>query len=172
MKKYLRSRFLVLLVLLVMVAQTLQCGFILYPERRTRGPLPADLRKVDATVLVFDCIWFIPGIIIGGIIALVVDFTTGCIYESGSSMNIHSGDRMAFRIKGRAPADANVEVVLQQRSGDKKIAKLLEHKFSVGEETKDSLTITVPQTVEAGKYELALKVDGITSASWDITVTP
>jgi hypothetical protein len=53
------------------------CGFILYPERRGRTH-----GRVDALVLVIDLLWLLPGII-PGVICLAVDFTTGCIYESG-----------------------------------------------------------------------------------------
>lgn len=51
------------------------CGYILYPDRkgRTGGNL-------DVPVFVIDLIWLIPGII-PGVICLIVDFTTGCIYE-------------------------------------------------------------------------------------------
>ena len=171
MKRILRSRLLVLVVLCVMVMQIMQCGFIIYPERRNRGPAPANPGQIDPVILIMDCAWLLVGII-PGVVALVVDVTTGCLYESGGKASLHPGDKMAFRMKGRAPADANVEVVLQQRSGDRNITKLLERNFSAGEETRDSITIAIPQTVETGKYELALKVDGITNASWDITVTP
>jgi hypothetical protein len=51
------------------------CGYILYPERK--GLRAADL---DVPVFVVDLIWLIPGLI-PGIICLIVDFTTGCVYE-------------------------------------------------------------------------------------------
>lgn len=55
------------------------CGFILYPERRGRTH-----GRVDALVLIVDLLWLLPGII-PGVICLAVDFTTGCIYETGGA---------------------------------------------------------------------------------------
>jgi hypothetical protein len=53
------------------------CGWILYPERkgRTGG-------RIDTPILIIDLLWLLVGII-PGVICLIVDFTTGCIYESG-----------------------------------------------------------------------------------------
>jgi hypothetical protein len=54
------------------------CGYLLYPERKgARG-------NVDATILIFDLLWLLVGII-PGVICLAVDFTTGCIYKGGGS---------------------------------------------------------------------------------------
>jgi hypothetical protein len=52
------------------------CGYLLYPERRGRTG-----GRIDIPVLIIDLLWLIPGII-PGVICLIVDFTTGCIYES------------------------------------------------------------------------------------------
>ena len=171
MKRFLRSRFLALIVLLVMVTQTLQCGFIIYPERRTRGPTPVKPGKIDPVILVLDILWFLVGII-PGVVALIVDITTGCLYQSGSSMNIHPGARMAFRVKGRAPANAQVEVVLEQPDGKKVVTSLFEQDVLMGEEIKNDLTFAVPANVDPGKYKLALKVNGMTCAFWNLNVAP
>ena len=53
------------------------CGYLLYPGRRGRTG-----GRVDVLVLIIDLLWLIPGLI-PGLICLVVDFTTGCIYEGG-----------------------------------------------------------------------------------------
>src|SRR5438270_3749731 len=51
------------------------CGYLLYPERKgTKGG------EVDTPILIVDLIWLLPGII-PGVICLIVDFTTGCIYR-------------------------------------------------------------------------------------------
>jgi hypothetical protein len=52
------------------------CAYILYPERkgRTGG-------QIDPGPFIVDLIWLLPGII-PGVICLIVDFTTGCVYRS------------------------------------------------------------------------------------------
>ena len=55
------------------------CGYLLYPERRGRRS-----GVIDGGVLIVDVLWLLPGLL-PGIICLVVDFSTGCIYASGSS---------------------------------------------------------------------------------------
>ena len=57
-------------------AATVSCAYILHPERRNSGRTSGNL---DTRSLVFDILWFLPGII-PGVIALIVDFTTGAIY--------------------------------------------------------------------------------------------
>jgi len=53
------------------------CGYLLYPQRSgRRGGV------IDGGVLIVDLIWLLPGLI-PGIICLVVDFSTGCIYAGG-----------------------------------------------------------------------------------------
>ena len=53
------------------------CGWILHPERNGRRG-----GAVDTQILVFDLLWLIPGLL-PGVVFLLVDFTTGCIYGSG-----------------------------------------------------------------------------------------
>jgi len=60
----------------VMLLGASGCGYLLYPERRGRVS-----GRMDVPVLVVDLLWLIPGIV-PGVICLIVDFTTGCIYES------------------------------------------------------------------------------------------
>ena len=54
------------------------CGYFLHPERRgiQSGP-------IDGATMVMDILWLIPGII-PGVVALVVDFSSGGIYASGA----------------------------------------------------------------------------------------
>jgi len=53
------------------------CGTILYPERRGR-----TAGRVDAGVAVMDGLWCLV-FIIPGVVAFIVDFSNGAIYESG-----------------------------------------------------------------------------------------
>ena len=58
------------------------CGYLLHPERRgARGGV------IDGTVLIIDLLWLLPGIL-PGVICLIVDFTTGCIYGGPSRITI------------------------------------------------------------------------------------
>ena len=61
------------------------CGYILHPERR--GNTGGDIAGGS---LVMDLLWLLPGVV-PGVIALVVDFSSGAIYTG------HSG-RMAVTI--------------------------------------------------------------------------
>lgn len=53
------------------------CAYILHPERNGRRG-----GHVDIGPLIVDILWFIPGLI-PGLICIVVDFATGCIYGGG-----------------------------------------------------------------------------------------
>jgi hypothetical protein len=64
------------------LAGTTGCGYILHPERRGRTG-----GTIDGTVLIFDLLWLIPGLL-PGIVCLAVDFTSGGIYGSGTSTTI------------------------------------------------------------------------------------
>jgi hypothetical protein len=53
------------------------CGYILYPERRgNRGG------AIDGATMVMDLLWLLAGII-PGVVALIVDFSSGAIYVGG-----------------------------------------------------------------------------------------
>jgi|GEM_PF-1563224 len=67
------------------------CGYFLHPERRG-----TQSGVIDGATMVMDILWLIPGII-PGVIALVVDFSSGGIYVSG-------GHRVALRL----PPDGRV----------------------------------------------------------------
>jgi len=53
------------------------CGYLLYPERRGRRS-----GALDGLPLLVDILWLLPGLV-PGIICLIVDFGTGCIYVGG-----------------------------------------------------------------------------------------
>jgi hypothetical protein len=52
------------------------CGYFLYPERR------GNTSNVDGGTLVMDLLWLLPGIV-PGVVALIVDFSSGAIYRDG-----------------------------------------------------------------------------------------
>lgn len=53
------------------------CGYVLYPGRRGRSG-----GTIDIPVLIIDLLWLLPGLV-PGLICLIVDFTSGCIYGGG-----------------------------------------------------------------------------------------
>jgi hypothetical protein len=54
------------------------CGYFLHPERR------GNHSDVDAGSLIMDLLWLLPGII-PGVVALIVDFSSGAVYTRGRS---------------------------------------------------------------------------------------
>jgi len=62
--------------LLATAVAPIGCGYYLYPERR------GNSSNVDGGTLVMDLLWLLPGII-PGVIALIVDFSSGAAYRSG-----------------------------------------------------------------------------------------
>ena len=61
------------LALVVSMLNTAACGYLIYPERQgLRGD------RVDGTVVALDAIGLL--LLLPGIIAFAVDFSTGCIY--------------------------------------------------------------------------------------------
>ncbi len=165
-----------------MVLSSADCGFLLYPERR--GNMPND---IDGAVLVMDCLWLIAGVV-PGVVALVVDFTTGSIYFSGrgkgryyrryrdirireDSLNVHPGDRIAFNLAGPAPATAEVAVTLAPKSGVHKAVTLFDRKYSKGEGSANMVMLSVPRKLDPGVYRIEVNVNGIESSSLNLNVT-
>jgi hypothetical protein len=81
------------------------CGWILYPERRGRKS-----GRVDVPILIIDLLWLLPGVI-PGVICLVVDFTTGCIYEGGRGASRSPADEEADRRYAMAEVELDGAIV-------------------------------------------------------------
>ncbi len=64
--------------LLTVGTSSVGCGYLLYPERRGR-----QSGVIDGATMVMDCLWLLAGIV-PGVVALVVDFSSGGIYAGGS----------------------------------------------------------------------------------------
>ena len=161
MKKALRSKILVIFLLVALTVSFSSCGFLLYPERKgsTSG-------RIDPAVLIMDCAWLFV-FVVPGVVALAVDFATGCIYMSGSAMDVRPGDTVDFRLRGPAPVDAKVTVTVEGDDG--LVADLFDRDIASGDEMEVG-GFVIPQTLDPGEYRLALKVNGINSAIWDIKV--
>jgi hypothetical protein len=63
--------------LLTLGGSSVGCGYFLHPERRG-----IQSGTIDGATMVMDILWIIPGVI-PGVIALVVDFSSGGIYATG-----------------------------------------------------------------------------------------
>jgi hypothetical protein len=74
------------------------CGYFLHPERR--GTLSG---VIDGSTMVMDLLWLLPGIV-PGVVALIVDFSSGAIYVRG---------RAALRLS----PDGHVVIELPRSSG-------------------------------------------------------
>jgi hypothetical protein len=90
-----------------MASGSLGCGYILYPERR--GTLSG---VIDSGTMVMDLLWLLPGII-PGVIALIVDFSSGAIYVHGkTAIRLSPGGRLAVRLpRSSQPAALELRVV-------------------------------------------------------------
>ncbi|OGP60760.1 MAG: hypothetical protein A2V67_16050 [Deltaproteobacteria bacterium RBG_13_61_14] len=154
-----------MVVLVALMLASVQCGYILHSERRgTKGG------DIDLPILIMDCCWFFVGVIPGAL-ALIIDFTSGCIYEpSGSKkVSLRPDSRLSFRLNDPAPADATVAVTLEDPTGLQVKATLMEKNVAQGERI-GKVNLALPAGLQPGAYKLALKVNGETSVSWDISL--
>jgi len=162
MRKFLKKRAVIIAAVLALSLACAQCGYIMYPERKG-----TESGKIDVEVLVLDCLWLIVGIV-PGVVALVVDFATGCIYEPGTTVGLSPGDQMAFRLRDPAPVDASVSVAIQKDGAE--VATIASHDFEKGE-VLDELSMAIPENIEPGAYKLAIKVNGKASSTWDLEIS-
>jgi hypothetical protein len=79
--------------MLTMAGGPLGCGYLLYPERRG-----TQSGTIDSGTMVMDLLWLLPGII-PGVVALIVDFSSGAIYVRGrTALRISPDGRIAVRL--------------------------------------------------------------------------
>lgn len=81
------------------------CGYFLHPERRGQ-----QSGSIDGATMVMDLLWLIPGII-PGVVALVVDFSSGAIYVGGRRAHVSPNGRLAVRLP-RASKTQRIELRL------------------------------------------------------------
>jgi hypothetical protein len=65
--------------LLTTATAPMGCGYLLYPERRG-----TQSGRIDSGTMVMDLLWLLPGLV-PGVVALIVDFSSGAIYVRGSA---------------------------------------------------------------------------------------
>lgn len=81
------------------------CGYILYPSRSGRRG-----GSIDIPVLIIDVLWFIPGLV-PGLVCLIVDFATGCIYGGGDRVGTSSSPSTSESRDARVEIELDGEVV-------------------------------------------------------------
>jgi hypothetical protein len=165
MRRVFKSRTVAVVVLVALMLASVQCGYILHPERKNQKS-----GDIDVPVLIMDCAWLLVWIV-PGVVALVVDFTTGCIYQPSGpkKVGLRHDSRLSFRLNDPAPADATVAVTIEDPAGLQVKATLLEKSVAQGERI-GTVNLALPAGLERGDYKLAVKINGETSVAWDITL--
>ncbi len=180
MKKLLKSRVLVFALAASLLFMTVRCGYLIYPERKdqARGDL-------DPIVLIMDGGWIVLGVaaglwnpfgflaVVGGLAAYGVDIAYNTIYLPAGKAELRRGDKVAFRLKGAAPADAVLEFALspRDREGEEEQQIALKQKYvPKGTSLEGRIVFDIPEDIEPGKYELVLKVNGKSSGSSQLDI--
>jgi hypothetical protein len=155
-----------MVVLVALLVASVQCGYILHPDRKGQ----AKGGNLDVGVMVMDCAWLLFWIV-PGVIALVVDFSTGCIYQPSGpkKVSLRPDSRLSFRLNDPAPADATVAVTIEDPTGLQVKATLLEKSVAQGERI-GTVNLALPAGLARGDYKLTLKINGETSVAWDISL--
>jgi hypothetical protein len=171
-KEIFKKRLFILVVLAAFIITATGCGYIMYPERR-HGKLT---HEIDGMVVLFDCLWLIPGII-PGVVALVVDGASGTWYyseeewdeiQSESSMNIQPGQKLEVDIHGIAPADAKVTLSLLDNEG-RQVTSIVEAHSTAGKDLAP-LIVKVPQQLDYSELALVLAVNDQQQCCWNLDV--
>ena len=121
---------------------------------------------MDGITVLMDCLWLLAGAI-PGVVALVVDFSTGGVYKSGTAVGMVPGQPVTFRLRGAAPRDAQVAVTIQDPGRAPVV--LFERKVLRGEEASD-VQWSLPSHLDAGRHALMLTIDDRPAAGWNIDV--
>ena len=148
-------------------ATTASCAYVLHPERRNSGRTSG---RLDTVPLVLDILWFLPGII-PGVIALIVDFTTGAIYvQNFGDAPLKATGKVAVKLP---PTGGATAVTLKLLTAD---GRLLDQAAARPGDGADKLTVdvakgvTVAKRLGADSRQLQLEVSGMTDAPVRIPV--
>lgn len=106
------------LVCSMLVFQLTGCGYIMHPERKGQSH---DYKPMDTDIMLLDSALLILGIL-PGVVAFIVDFSTGCIYLPGEipHSSLDNSDMQNFQVIKVDPAHMNqtaIEKVLQEHTG-------------------------------------------------------
>lgn len=88
------------------------CGYLLHPERRGQSG-----GRIDAGIAVLDGLGLLL-FVVPGVVAFIVDFSTGCIYHPGgrrSSLDLNDLQEVRFDPHGATPA--TIERILLRETG-------------------------------------------------------
>lgn len=88
-----QKRYVALIVLITFTFAAAGCGSILYPQRLREEPS----NKLDAPVLLMDCLWLFV-FIVPGVVALTVDFANRTVYYSKDELRSASGGKRALAV--------------------------------------------------------------------------
>lgn len=105
-------RTLQVLLCFILIAQLTACGTLFYPERKGRRA-----GRIDAGVAILDGLGLFL-YVIPGVIAFIVDFSTGAIYlprGKRSSLDIHTIRQIKFDIKHYD--NSTIEKIIREETG-------------------------------------------------------
>ncbi len=110
-------RFLAAGVLITFLVSLTSCGYFLYPERRgqTKGEIDLPILLLDGSSLLFAAVTGAAVIAVAGVVALAVDFTSGCIYLPGKGKK--AGVEVVPFDNTRPLAQADLESILSGYTG-------------------------------------------------------
>jgi hypothetical protein len=152
---------LVAVVLAAFLLTTYGCGYILYPERRNAVPS----KDLDTTVVVYDCLWLLAGVI-PGVVAIVIDATNRTWYYPEGHKAALPGDQVLVRVGGAAPTDCVVTLRCIDQTGRDLTPAVRVN--AVAGEPLGELAVTVPAAVEPGKATVVLAVNGTEQMHWSV----
>ena len=158
----LKSRAVVIAVMVMFALASSGCGTFMHPERKTATP--SD--KLDGKIVVLDCLWLLVGVI-PGVIALAVDFYNDTIYFSEGELSAQAGDTLLLNIWGQAPADSGVTLRLLGRDG-RDLGVPAEARSVSGSQLSVPLTLISPRGVELAGARVVLAVDGRPQVGWSL----
>jgi hypothetical protein len=102
-------------LLVVTATSSGSCGYFLHPERRGQ-----QSGIIDGATMVMDLLWLLPGII-PGVVALIVDFSSGAIYVGGGHRaRVAPNGRVAVRLPR---ADKPQRIELRLVTADRVVAR-------------------------------------------------
>ena len=162
MRRILKSRVLAMVVLAAVAFTSVQCGYILYPERRGQKPEG----ELDMPVLIIDGLLLFIGLI-PGIICLFIDYTQGTMYLPKGPVKARPKTSFLFRLQNPAPEDVNLAITLDDPSGMMVVATLMNRDLAQGE-SLGQVKLRFPDQVAPGSYKLDVRVNGEISQSVDV----
>lgn len=144
-------------------ASTVSCAWLLHPERRNSGRTSGHL---DTVPLVFDILWFIPGII-PGLICLIVDFTSGAIYvQNLGDSPLKATGKVAVKVP---PVSAPTHMALRLLGPRGQVLDQASAFVQPGDAAQ-KLTVDVSKGRELAKAGLQLEITGMSGAPVRIPV--